>query len=248
MTQRNHLCFQLGIALEKASYTTGRTQCPFCNREELTGIIDEAGPLILLENKFQMLEGAYQTVLIETDVCTDDISTYSAAYMKSLLTFGIDHWLAMENDGRYASVVFFKNHGPLSGGTIPHAHFQIVGLEHIDYRSGIDDVIFEGIGIYEKGSNHINISTRPNAGATEINIITAPRDDVFMAQAIQKIVKYLLGRSSSYNLFFYQWQGAIICKTIPRYVVSPYLMGYSIAHTTNQLETFAQEIGELFQE
>ncbi len=246
MTHKNHLCFQLNIALEKASYTKERTQCPFCVREELTGIIDEAGPIVLLENKFQMLGDAYQTVLIETDTCSEDLTTYPASYMKKLLTFGIDHWLAMEQSGRYESAVFFKNHGPLSGGTVAHAHFQIVGLKNIDYRSEISDATFEGIEIYARGKSRINISTFPNASATEINIITTPRDDVFMAEAIPKIVKYLLGRSSSYNLFFYQWQGAIICKAMPRYVVSPYLMGYSISHTSNHLESIAHEIRETY--
>lgn len=246
MTHKSHLRFQLDIAQEKASYTTGRTQCPFCRREELTGIIDAAGSMLLVENKFQMLGDAYQTVLIETDVCTEDISTYSPDYMRRLLTFGIDHWLAMEATGRYASVVFFKNHGPLSGGTIPHAHFQIVGLEAIDYHSGISGAIFEGIEILRWGQNRITVSTHPNASATEINIIATPRDDAFMADAIQKTVHYLLRRCSSYNLFFYHWEGAIICKAMPRYVVSPYLMGYSISHTSDQLVTVAQELRGLF--
>ncbi len=89
MTHKSHLRFQLDIAQEKASYTTGRIQCPFCQREELTGIIDAAGPMLLVENKFQMLGDAYQTVLIETDVCTEDITTYAPEYMQRLLTFGI---------------------------------------------------------------------------------------------------------------------------------------------------------------
>lgn len=246
MKHKDHLSFQLDIAMEKAAYTTGQTQCPFCNREALTGIIDEAGSMILLENKFQMLGDAYQTVLIETDSCTEDITTYPAAYMQQLLTFGIDHWLAMADSGAYRSAVFFKNHGPLSGGTIPHAHFQIVGLKHIDYRAGISDAIFEGMEIHRSGQSLINISTHPNASATEINIVVTPRDDVFMAHAIPIIVRYLLRRCSSYNLFFYQWRGSIICKAMPRYVVSPYLMGYGIGHTSNQLEAIAQDIRGLF--
>lgn len=246
MTNRTHLRFLLDTALEKASYTRERLQCPFCSREELTGIIDEDGPIVLLENKFQMLEDAHQTVLIETDVCTEDISTYSTSYMKMVLTFGLDHWLKMDQCGDFQSAVFFKNHGPLSGGTIAHGHFQIVGLKNIDYRSNITDVIFEGIEIYKEGSNRINISTMPNASATEINIITTPRNDGFMALAIQNIVKYLLKQSSSYNLFFYQWKGSVICKAVPRYVVSPYLMGFSIPHTSNRLESIAKEIRETY--
>ena len=193
-----------------------------------------------------MLDNAYQTVLIETNVCTEDISTYSPSYMKKVLKFGIDHWLKMDQCGDFASVVFFKNHGPLSGGTIAHAHFQIVGLKNIDYRCNISDDIFAGLEIYKEGSNSVNVSTMPNASATEINIITTPRNDTFMAAAIQNTVKYLLKQSNSYNLFFYQWKGAIICKAMPRYVVSPYLMGFSIPHTSNRLESIANEIRETY--
>ncbi len=123
-----------------------------------------------------------------------------------------------------------------------------MGLERIDYHNGISDAIFEGLEVYGRGRNRVNVSTHPNASATEINIISMPRDDAFMAGAIQKIVRYLLRRSSSYNLFFYRWQGAIICKAMPRYVVSPYLMGYSISHTSNQLETVAREVRGLFED
>jgi len=246
MTNKNHLCFLLDIAVDKASYTRERLQCPFCSREELTGIIDEDGPIFLIENKFQLLADAYQTVLVETDVCTEDITTYSASYMEKVLTFGLDHWMEMEQRGEFESVAFFKNHGPLSGGTVAHAHFQIVGLKNIDYRSSITDAIFEGIEIYEDGSNRINISTKPNASATEINIFTTPRNDAFMAEAIQNVVRYLLKQSSSYNLFFYHWKGSIICKVVPRYVVSPYLIGFSISHTSNRLESIAEEIREIY--
>lgn len=246
MTSSTHLCFQLNVAVEKASYTHERTVCPFCLREELTGIIAAEGPMLLIENKFQLLAEAYQTVLIETDSCTENITTYSPDYMQQVLTFGIDHWLAMEASGAYTSVVFFKNHGPLSGGTIAHAHFQIVGLKRIDYRNGITDAVFEGIEVYRAGRNLINVSTKPNASATEINIIVPERDDAFMADAIQKVVRYLQKRTASYNLFFYQWKGAIICKAMPRYVVSPYLMGYAIPHTSNQLEMIAEEMRGLY--
>lgn len=246
MADNKHLYFIYDLIKEKNVYQGGRLQCPFCHREELSDILDEEDSIILIKNKFPTLQNTFQTVLIETDDCTANISTYTTAHMRKIITFGINHWLTMEASGEFKSVVFYKNHGPLSGGTIDHSHMQIVGLKDLDYKDNIKDEIFEGIEIYRDGENLLNISTAPNACSTEFNIIMRTRDDAFMADQIQNIVKYLLSQWNSFNLFFYQWKGAIVCKIAPRYVVSPFLVGYSIPQTSNRVVSIAEEVKKMY--
>ena len=246
MNDKKHLTFVYETIMDKVRYRESGVTCPFCNREELTDIIAEDGPMILLENKFPALADTYQLVLIETDKCSENITTYSETHLRKLITFGIDYWLDMEAGGEYKSVVFFKNHGPLSGGSIDHAHMQIVGLKNIDYRENIRDEIFDGIEIHRKGNCSINISTLPNACSTELNIITKPRDDAFIADNLPVLVEYVLKQCSSYNLFFYNWKGAIICKIVSRWVTSPYLVGYSIPHDSNRIQVIADELKKYY--
>ena len=152
----------------------------------------------------------------------------------------------MEAGGKYKSVVFFKNHGPLSGGSIDHAHMQIVGLKNIDYRENITDAIFEGIEINRYENCFINVSTRPNACSTELNIITKPGNSDFIADNLPVLIKYILKQCKSYNLFFYHWKGSIICKIVARWVTSPYLVGYSIPHNSSRIPVIAEELKQYY--
>ncbi|MBD3240341.1 MAG: DUF4931 domain-containing protein [Chitinivibrionales bacterium] len=245
MTENRHLCFLSQVWKKKVDYQGANNGCPFCRREELTEIIDEEDTIILVRNRFPTLENAFQTVLIESNDCSAEIRSYDRSHLRRVITFGTNHWLTMEESGDYRSVLFFKNHGPLFGGSIDHAHMQIIGLKDIDYRQNLRDEFFEGIEIHRTGTCVLNISTKPQACPIELNIVTAPRNDTFMAETIQKTVSYLLDHSGcgSYNLFFYQWNGSIICKVMPRYVTSPFLVGYSIPQTTNRLSAIAEDIG-----
>lgn len=248
MTVNRHLYFLSDIGKEKIIYQDSEYLCPFCNREELSDILDEEDSILLIKNKFPTLANTFQTVLIETNDCFANISTYDTPHMRKIITFGINHWLKMEESGDFKSVVFYKNHGPLSGGSINHAHMQIVGLKDIDYKLNLKDDLFDGIEIYKEGNCLLNISTKPNACSTEFNIITTPRHDNFMADNIQNIVNYILNhfKCSSFNLFFYQWEKSIICKIVPRYITSPFLVGFSIPQTSNRLNNIAEEIQKTY--
>ena len=242
MTNDSHLCFISNIGIKKNTYQDSIKECPFCNRKELSNILDEEGTILLVKNKFPTLNNAFQTVIIENDDCLANISTYDKNHMRKIIKFGIDNWIKMENSGEFKSVVFYKNHGPLSGGTINHSHMQIVGLKYIDYRMNLKDDIFEGIEIYKETDCQVNISIKPNSCPIEYNIITAHRNDNFMADNIQNIVRYILKKCKSFNLFFYQWKGSIICKIVPRYVTSPFLIGFSIAQMSDRLNSIVKEI------
>jgi len=248
MATNKHLCFISDIVKEKHAYQYHKTLCPFCNRDELAEILDEQDSILLVKNKFATLGDTYQTVLIESNDCSADISTYDKSHMRKIISFGTNHWLRMEQSGDFKSVIFYKNHGPLSGGSIKHAHMQIIGLKDIDYKQNLKDDIFEGIEIYREGDCYLNISTKPNACSTEFNIITNTRNDNFMADNIQIVAKHILNCTdcSSFNLFFYQWKNSIICKISSRYITSPFLIGYSIPHITNRLDSIAEEIKKAY--
>lgn len=242
MKSTKHLCFKYNVGKEKHKKKDNENKCPFCNISELEHILDQNGSMILVENKYHTLEDTYQSVLIETDNCDDTIATYSKEYMRSLIKFGVYKWLEIEGSGEFKSVVFYKNHGPLSGGSVHHAHMQIVGLKNMDYRDNLDDEMFEGIEIHSEEDSRIILSTKPRACSTEYNIISSLDNLEFLADGIGNIVKYILGQCNSFNLFFYQWKGSIICKVIPRYITSPYLIGYDIPQISDRLDIIVEEI------
>ena len=248
MTGERHLYFLSDMVKKKFRHQDREQLCPFCDRENLSEILDEDDSIVLIKNKFPTLANTFQTVLIETNDCFANISSYETAHMRKIITFGINHWLRMEESGDFTSVVFYKNHGALSGGSINHAHMQIVGLKDVDYKRNLHDEMFDGIDIYKEGKSVVNISTKPQSCSTEFNIITTPRHDNFMADNMQHLVDYILHHShcSSFNLFFYHWKKSIICKIVPRYIASPFLVGFSIPQTSNRLKNIAEEIRKIY--
>ena len=63
--------------------------CPFCDVAHLKNIMDTKGHMIWLENAYPVLKDSWQTLIIETDDCDGDFSTYDAAYAVDLIRFGL---------------------------------------------------------------------------------------------------------------------------------------------------------------
>jgi hypothetical protein len=252
MNDLNQIIFNTAIGkIKPESIKNKETKCPFCDLQQLENIIEIDGPIIWLENKYPVLEKTFQTVIIETDQCNSDISQYSLTHLNRLLQFSIHKWLELAQNERYKSVILFKNHGYLSGGTIKHPHMQIVGLEEIDYLDNVDVKDFEGLLIDKREDVEWNLSQHPRMGSYEWNIIS---DDInglaTMAGYIQKCVYYLLNQffysCDSYNLFFYHLYGKIIVKIIPRYVTPPLFIGFSIRQVANNLEEIVSDMRSYF--
>jgi len=225
--------------------------CPFCDRKHLTNVIDSAGDFLLLENKYNVLENSYQTVLIESRACDTDIPQYSAEHMLELLQFGVKHWFGMLNSGEYQTVLFFKNHGPLSGGTIRHPHMQIIGLKSLDDHLMYDPLEFQGLTIHETNGVALNIASNPRVGFSEFNILTNDNGKLpAMAHYIQIAVDYIMHhfnkRCQSYNLFFYLVGGLIRIKIMPRFATSPLFIGYNIRLRCNNAALIAEEFHRLY--
>lgn len=231
--------------------TAEKNGCPFCNYQDTENIIKDVGNFSWVMNKYATLENTLQTIIIETKEHDADMSNYSRQYNRDLLRFSLDCWQQVKNDPKYRSVLFYKNHGPQSGGSLKHAHMQVVGLENLDGEENLVPENFEGVEVLAKDQLTINFSTEPVMGFLEINI-SVPADveaelDTF-ADALQATVQFILtdyhhGRCDSFNLFFFERAGRLIAKVTPRFVTSPYYVGYKLSQTftTEHLSNLGEE-------
>jgi ATP adenylyltransferase/5',5'''-P-1,P-4-tetraphosphate phosphorylase II len=248
----SHLFFNTSIGVQKPENYRNKAQaCPFCEKDQLTDLLAVDGPIILLKNKYPVLENAYQTVLIETDDCHAEFSTYAPDHLHRLLRFGIKHWLEMEESGTYKSVIFYKNHGPLSGGTIAHPHMQIIGLDDIDCEEKIEEELFQGILINEANGVRFTLSTKPRIGFYEFNMEMADRCYVeTFGEYVQTAVHYITNKfpfkAGSYNVFFHHLNRKIYAKVVPRFVTTPLYIGYGIPQVPNNLEWMAAEVKKTY--
>lgn len=251
-TSKTHLTFDSNIGQTKPeSIVNTSAICPFCCREQLKDIIASDGVILLIKNKYPVLVDAFQTVIIETDECDGELSTYPKEHLYKVIAFGIKKWQEMIDSQEFSSVIFYKNHGPFSGGTIRHPHMQIVGLKNIDYTNNIIDESFQGIVIDKKNGVELNLATKPKNGFFEFNVKIADLQYLNqMADYIQTIAHYLLNHfhkaCKSYNIFFYQLNGKIFAKVIPRFVTSPLFIGYSIPQVSSRAEEVVKEIRDIY--
>lgn len=252
--------------------------CPFCDREHLTHILRTDGDCIWLENKYRTLKDTHQTVLIESRDHSADTAVYTSQEHRHIMATACSCWSEMLRSHTYRSVLMYKNSGPLSGGTLQHPHIQIVGLNTLDGYAHIDQNAFQGLGIVNSIHRHITVSTSPIMGFVELNCavpesetIGIPHaDDAFwFADTVQCLVRYILtnyhgGGCTSYNLFFYRSEGPfdtnmsmndtdaqtfIVCKVVPRWIASPYYVGYRLAQVDSEtmLTTIVNDLRPLIQ-
>lgn len=250
---KTHLVFDASIGREKPiTIINNGTDCPFCCREQLEGIIAQDGDILLLHNKYPVLRDTVQTVLIETTDCNAELSCYPKEHLYRVINFAIKHWQDMIASGEFASVILYKNHGPYSGGTIKHPHMQIVGLKDIDYRENVPIECLEGEVIWAESGVELNLAKLPKIGFMEFNIKAgkdAPVEKI--ADCIQTVAHYLLHHfhrgCNSYNLFFYEFHSEeVFVKIVPRFVTSPLFVGYSIPQVSSRAEEVIREIQRLY--
>jgi ATP adenylyltransferase/5',5'''-P-1,P-4-tetraphosphate phosphorylase II len=250
--KNEHLHFNTSIGVQKPENIRNKQQpCPFCARDQLTDIIEVEDSIILLKNKYPVLENAYQTVLIETDDCHAELSTYPQHHLHRLFRFGIKQWLKMEHSGKYKSVIFFKNYGPFSGGSIAHPHMQIIGLNDLDYKENINEEVFKGISIKETDEVVFSLSTKPRIGFYEFNV--QMNDQGYaeeFGECVQIAAHYILHhfpfKASSYNIFFHHYGDHIYAKIVPRFVTTPIYIGYGLPQVPNNLKWMTEQIKGMY--
>ena len=252
LIRKNYLIFDSNIGQSKPeNIVNTAAMCPFCCREQLTGIIASDGPILLIKNKYPVLIDTFQTVLIETYECNAELSTYSKEHLYRVIEFGVKKWLEMIQSGEFTSVIFYKNYGPYSGGTIRHPHMQIVGLKDVNYTDNLSDESFPGFVIQEQNGVQLNLAEKPKNGFFEFNVRLDNLKSINqMADYIQIVIHYLLHNfhrsCKSYNLFFYQIKGQIWAKVVPRFITSPLLIGYSLPQVSNRAKEVVKEIQNIY--
>lgn len=249
----NFIKFNISIGQQKPETIHNEQNiCPFCDREHLTDIIATEGDMILLHNKYNVLENADQFVLIESRDCNKDMPAYSTEYMHQLLQFGIKHWRILLASHKYQDVIFFKNYGIFSGGTLHHPHMQLIGFKDIAINPlSCQESDFLGLTIAQKNGVIFNLSTRPRIGFTEFNIIPDSNAKIdiiadYIQIAIDYIMKYIAKKNKSYNIFFYLINKHIRVKIIPRFATSPLFIGYNIRLCSSNIEMTRQKIQAIY--
>lgn len=235
------LVFQPQIARQKPETIIHQDhRCPFCDVANLEKVIRQEDDRIWLVNKYRTLAKTWQTVIIESAIHDGDISTYKREQNRAILKFALAAWQQTQTSGKYRSTALYKNYGPLSGGSLSHPHLQIVGFEEVDIYAQIKPENLQGITVVANQAVSLNISMLPIMGFVEFNLClhdSAQLDE--FADCLQVVVQYLLrdyfnGRCNSYNLFFYPGpQQQIIAKIVPRFVVSPYFVGYKVSQVND---------------
>jgi galactose-1-phosphate uridylyltransferase len=252
MSNEKYLHFNRNIGHKKPnSLMNKNVTCPFCDIKNTEDIIDEFNNIKLIKNIFPVFENAYQTVLIEHHNCDYDLSTYTEEHRNDLISFGINKWDEMSNSGEFKSVIFYKNHGVYSGGSLTHPHMQIIGLYDIDCMDEIKAEHFKGIEIHKDTNTELNISTMPIVGVTEFNIICSDKSNLNqLSNYIKIITDYILNhlniKGKSYNIFFYKYDSKIIVKIVSRTVTSPFIHGYLIPQVNVDLPDLVKDIQTLY--
>ena len=225
--------------------------CPFCDVEHLTNILDTDGDIIFLKNKYPVIEGADLFVLIEGRECNIDMPAYSRAHMRRVIEMGLKHWRQLLNCGKYEEVLFFKNFGPMSGGTIKHPHMQIAAFPKLNSELLFDERELRGLVIAEKNGVELNISNFPRVGFGELNVVVERGGNVesladFLQIGVHYLMNYFRKNLNSYNIFFYHKDEKIFAKIMPRFATSPYFVGYNVHFLPRNIPQIAEEVFKIY--
>ncbi|WP_155008906.1 DUF4931 domain-containing protein, partial [Priestia megaterium] len=68
----------------------------------------------------------YHTRIIETGNSSSGLSIYPKQHLYTFLTFPTQPYISIINTPQYPSLLFFKNHPPISRPSLPHPHIQII--------------------------------------------------------------------------------------------------------------------------
>ena len=226
------ITFDTTVGRDKPHSAAG-DPCPFCVPDKLVNILETRGDMIWLMNKYPVFHDTWPTVLVETAEHDADLSTYTREKAREVISFGMEKWLETMRRPEFRSVLYFRNYGTMSGGSQRHPHSQIMGLYRYDYTEDLTPADFAGPLIYETADAALTLSDAPMSTMTEFNVLLKPDGDVTaMADFLQTLAKFVLTdfpiRCTSYNIFFYRFQGNIAAKLFPRHSASPLYVGYRI--------------------
>ena len=109
MSNEEPLIFHLQVARKKPeNIKHPEGYCPFCDRENLTNILDKDGDSILLVNKFRTLQDTMQTIIIESKAHLGDQSNYSQLENRKIIKYVLECWQKMINQNKYRVFCYIR--------------------------------------------------------------------------------------------------------------------------------------------
>ena len=129
---------------------------------------------------------------------------------------------------------------------------QIVGLRHIDYTANIPPESLAGSVISSNGGVTLSIADKPLIGFVELNVRLTDLGQIdCMADYLQICAHYLLNHfnryCNSYNIFFYNINGQITAKVMPRFVTSPIFVGYAIPQLSTRIPAVVADLKKIYE-
>lgn len=229
--------------------------CPFCNWEALKkehNVYEEGDNWLFIDNKYPAFnkEDGDCYVFVETRDCKQNLSTYNDDYIIEMFRFLHKKWISFLKDDSYQSVMFFKNQGALSSGSIRHSHMQMIPLKKRNVFSDLKKEFFDGQLVEKDKRTRLTLSTDPISEFYEWNIET-PLDGselssfCYYLKRMSQYIGQTHGSKASYNLAFYPFGGFMHCKIILRTRPSSVLLlAYNLKQVPNNLEDEKRELKE----
>lgn len=224
--------------------------CPFCSVDELRNegrLLNQNGQMLWLDNKYPMLEKTKQTLIIETNNCIDNLSSYSEEYAKELFDFAFKTRNHMMENKDFKDVLFFKNQGAKADGSVHHAHMQLVGLyNHASNSPKIEETLTGAI-VYQGHNVKVTVSDNPMGEKYEFNVIWKTKNHNFeYVKWVQQVIRYFTvfkgGRFSDYNFYYYEKNNVSALKIVPRGAVSIYFLGFGLKQVPDDIHQVAEEL------
>ena len=251
----HHTPFTVELGLQKPNTLTHpKTTCPFCSYQtlrETNEIIREKNNLLLIKNKYPVMPESDPYVIVESPFCDENMATYSLSYLAELLQFSLEAKRLLRH--RYENVSLFKNHGKHSGGSLAHAHMQVIGWRNIPNQVAPGFQIQKEDIIAQTPSVTWQLSTKPKNEFYEFRIIGKKTNlDLHqMATYLQKTIRYILSTLNpthqSFNLFFYENETELLITIYSRgphvsAAVSALQLGFNIIQTPSDIPIHIQNL------
>lgn len=227
---------------QKPDTYRSNSPCPFCNKAGLRAekrIVQEKEGMVLIRNKYPVLENTDPYVIVETDNC--DTQFHNTTKEKALHLFEFS-FAAYKNMRRaeYQDVLFFKNFGPFSSGTIQHAHMQMIGLydnklSPFDMRHTIGEVIAEQNG------TRLILSTLPMNEGYEWYVVG--KDIETLATFSQLTSSFIVDNfpTKSYN-FTFHYDDLYVIRITPCMRHTPLFLGYRLSQVPSDISEMCRRI------
>ena len=154
--------------------------CPFCKERyenmkvDGQGILEhESEKFFWVNNKFPVIADLHMTMMLLLDECNEGIPDYSIDRIQKLIDYSLWCEKEMKQIYGYKHVVIMQNYGYLSGGSVPHPHFQINGIRNPEIVPKNDLIHYENGHLIEESedkNSRLSFTSNPLSEKYELDI------------------------------------------------------------------------------